>query len=680
MNHRTDNPADIDSARLDWRDGHPLSSVFGDVYYSRDDGLAEACHVFLDGNRLATRWRALDRDTFTIVETGFGTGLNFFAAARLWLDTAKPGQQLHYVSVEKYPLSRSDLLRAHQAWPELDFLSRQLVDAYPPLVPGFHRRWLFDDRICLTLIFADAIEGLADLCTSDNPAFLHHRNPRADAWFLDGFAPAKNPELWTPELFNTMARLSDTSTTLATFTVARTVRDGLAGAGFTVSKAPGFGRKRDMLVGSFTNPAVSPPGHARLTRGYEIPWHLPPEPASEKRAVIIGAGIAGCSTAAALHRRGWRVTLVDRHASVAGEASGNPQGILYPRLSTQDLALSVFGRQALCHALGVYPDLWRHEGAGAPCGVLVLPENDRDLAQFSEIAERYRAAPELVRAIDGNSLADTCGIALKHTRGLFFPNLGWVSPAVICARLATGIEYRQVNVADIEYDQKTRIWSLIDPEGEPIAEAPTVVLAMGHGTGALAQTSHLPLRRIRGQITAIGATEASCGLRTVICGAGYLAPATGGFHTLGATYDINDDDESVRTSDHQRNLDTLADTDPALPALFGSHSEPDGRTAFRCTTPDYLPVAGPAPDAEAFDDLYGELRQNARTNVARPGPTLPGLWVNCGHGSRGLTYAPLASELIAGQMNGEPCPLPLGLIRALHPARFLLRDLKRNRR
>lgn len=692
-------PARIASASLEWRDGQPLSTTFGDVYYSLDNGLAETRHVFLEGNDLPARWACLAPDSdFVIVETGFGSGLNFLAAASLWLTTAPPDARLHFVSCEKFPLRRSDLRQALAAWPELAALASELGDAYPPLVPGFHRRWLGGGRIALTLIFDDAISGLESLCASDHPAFAHCAGAKADAWFLDGFAPAKNPDLWSPQLFALAAQLSRPGTTVATFTVARQVRDGLSNAGFTFAKAPGFGRKRDMLTGVFAKetfaealagecamqsaeaePQSLAPTPVRRTTAKATPWFLPP-PAHRgaKRALVVGGGIAGCTSAAALQRRGWQVTIVERHGQLGAEASGNPQGILYQRLSVEDLALSELGRQALCHAMDYYRPWWQQPASGQRSGVLVLPESARDREHFPRIAERYREADELVKLVTGDELSALAGVPLEADMGLWFANLGWVAPPLVCQALAAGTELIKGEVAALELDENSGEWQLFDDQARLLACAPVVILAGAYSIGRYTQTQHLPLRLIRGQISAFAATPASAQLNAVICGSGYVAPAREGMHTLGATYEIDSSDTAVRDIDHQCNLDTLAATDPRLPALF-SDSPAGGRAALRCTTPDYLPVTGPAPHFESYVQCYSELRRNAKATIAVPGPCWQGLWINAGHGSRGLTYAPLAAELIASQICGEPAPLPRRLAGALHPGRFIIRDLKRNK-
>jgi len=702
----------LQTADIEWSDGLPLSRRFGDLYYSRDDGLLESRHVFIDGNDLPQRWQSLpDGENFTIFETGFGTGLNFLAAAALWLDMAPRQSRLNFVSVEKYPLSCTEIATALSLWPELNAEATALLHQYPPPVQGFHQLWFFDNRVKLTLIFDDAIAGFESLLTSSHPVFSHVGNPVADAWFLDGFAPSKNPDLWSDALFQLMAtfchkkpshetfghkklsheKLDHKNTTFATFTVARLVRDGLARAGFTLEKRPGFGRKRDMLCGHFNGlPAKEDNSHPdwvepKVLRNsrHEATWHLHLQPKEQRQqAIVIGAGIAGCTTAAALKNRGWQVSLMDRHPQPGQEASGNPQGILYPKLSTEDSALALFGRHALCHALHFYEDYWQSGNPGERCGVLVLPENDNETRRFADIDKRFANAPELVRPVAGNELSELAGVSLSADKGLFFPALGWVQPPAVCAWLSANIPFRQGTVTRLERDENNAIWHLFDSNDKLLASAPVIIVASSYSATRLEQCAHLPLRQIRGQISALPATSASAALRTVICGAGYMAPAQSGVHTLGATYDMDESNTQVRSRDHQRNLETLAKTDGALPVLWSranlTAANLHGRAGIRCTTPDYLPVAGPAPDVDGFTARFAAYGRNGKADIPLPGCYLPGLWLNCGHGSRGLTYAPMVAELLATQISGDIPPLPRELTVALNPARFIIRSLKRH--
>ena len=314
--------ASIEHTHLNWDEhGQPLSSQFDDVYFSRSSGLAESQHVFIQHNQLAERFAELqDGDTFVIGETGFGTGLNFLCAWQCFLAHAPAGARLQFISVEKYPLSRADLDQALALWPQLSVLREQLLQQYLAIHSGFQHFPLANGRISLTLLIGDALTMLEQL------------DGKVDAWFLDGFAPAKNPEMWNEQVFAQLARLAKADTTIATFTSAGFVRRGLLAAGFAVQRVPGFGHKREMLAGHFQS--LDEPAHSSTTT---TPWFARPQQhrlaAEQRHAIIIGAGIAGCASAASLAARGWRVTLIEQHKKIAQEASGNAQGILYLKLS-----------------------------------------------------------------------------------------------------------------------------------------------------------------------------------------------------------------------------------------------------------------------------------------------------------------------------------------------------------
>jgi tRNA 5-methylaminomethyl-2-thiouridine biosynthesis bifunctional protein len=225
-------------AALEWRDGLPYSTAFDDVYFSSDNGLLETEYVFIQGNALVERWQSLADNNFTIMETGFGTGLNFLCACKYWLEHAPANAVLLFTSVEKYPLSHTDMHKALQHWPALKPIADQLLAQYESLLNTGNAS-LFNDRVTLQMLFGDATECLSEL------------DVKADAWFLDGFAPSKNPDMWQQALFEQLARLSHINSTFATFTSAGIVRRGLNAAGFEVHKQPGFGKKREMICGYF---------------------------------------------------------------------------------------------------------------------------------------------------------------------------------------------------------------------------------------------------------------------------------------------------------------------------------------------------------------------------------------------------------------------------------------------
>lgn len=678
-------PDRLAPAAVIWRDGVLRSVHFDDIYHSPADGLGETRHVFIAGNRLPERWRSLRAgEGFVIGETGFGSGLNLLVAGSLWLASAPETAVLHYVSAEKYPLAHGDFEQALAQWPAFAGLATELARSYPPPIPGCHRLVLAGGRIQLTLLLGDAVAMLNQLRAADHPSVGHHAEPKIDAWFLDGFAPARNPDMWRPELFAQLAALSRAGTSFATFTAAGAVRRGLLDAGFAVAKAPGHGSKRDMLRGEFLAlpaPAetTAPPPQRRRSVG--APWYLGAQAygVGRRTAAIIGAGIAGCTSARVLAERGWQVTLYDR-AAIASGASGNPQGVLYPRLTADTSVFGAINLAALLFAQNYYREYWQ-DGLGSACGVLLLPETAPHTEQLRRIAARHPAA--IARLVAAPELAASAGLALAADCGLLLPGLGWLDPAAVCRRLAAHPRIA-LGCADIvalaRHD--TGGWQLEDTRGVTTGPHDIVVLANATELARFEQTRHLPLKTIRGQISVCPATPASAKLRTVVCGTGYLGPAVNGLHTFGATYELSATHLEVNSDGHCENLARLAATDSRLAAALGAPdlAQFSGRAGLRCVTPDYLPLVGPAPIEHLMLETFAPLRRDARADIPHPGSYWPGLFIHGGHGSRGLSHAPLCATLLADLIEGRPRPLARELVIALNPARFLIRALKRSQR
>ncbi|PIF48691.1 tRNA 5-methylaminomethyl-2-thiouridine biosynthesis bifunctional protein [Pseudomonas sp. 29] len=652
-------------AQLDWDDhGRPRSRVFDDVYFSDQSGLEETRYVFLEQNRLAERFAALPAGGRLVIgETGFGTGLNFLCAWQLFEQHAMAGARLHFVSVEKYPLSPADLKRALALWPELKPLADQLLTHYVAIHAGFQRITLAHGRVTLTLLIGDALEQLPQL------------DAQIDAWFLDGFAPAKNPDMWTAELFVELARLAAPGSTISTFTSTGWVRRLLNAAGFKMKRTPGIGHKWEILRGEFLGwPAeVTPPTP-------EKPWFARPAPiAAERRALVIGAGLAGCATASSLAARGWQVTLLERHTAVAQEASGNPQGVLYLKLSAHGTALSQLIVSGFGYTRRLLETLQRGTDWDA-CGVLQLAFNAKEAERHAQLAEAF--PEDLLQWLDQPEAQARAGVGLAHG-GLYYPEGGWVHPPALCQAQAA-----QANIELLNHCQALQLrrvddqWQARDGD-RLLASAPVVVLAGAADIKCFAQSAELPLKRIRGQITRLAETAESQALATVVCAEGYVAPARLGEHTLGASFDFNSDDLTPTTAEHVGNLAMLEEISSDLVTRLHISEQPvenlQGRAAFRCTSPDYLPIVGPLADREAFLDTYSVLSKDARQVPDIACPWLDGLYVNSGHGSRGLITAPLSGELLAAWLDNEPLPLPRSVAEACHPNRFALRRLIRGK-
>ncbi|WMN16100.1 bifunctional tRNA (5-methylaminomethyl-2-thiouridine)(34)-methyltransferase MnmD/FAD-dependent 5-carboxymethylaminomethyl-2-thiouridine(34) oxidoreductase MnmC [Pseudomonas piscis] len=655
--------AELPYAQLDWDDqGRPRSRVFDDVYFSSDSGLDETRHVFIEQNRLGERFAALAAgQRFVIGETGFGTGLNFLCAWQLFRQQAPAGARLHFVSVEKYPLNHADLQRALGLWPELADLAQPFLVQYQAIHGGFQRLVLDQGRVILTLLIGDALEQLPQL------------DAQVDAWFLDGFAPAKNPEMWTAELFAELARLAAPGASISTFTSTGWVRRLLNAAGFKMKRTPGIGRKWEVLRGEFLGWPEGTPAPAAAK-----PWFARP-PRQDKSALVIGGGLAGCSSAASLAARGWQVRLLERHGQLAQEASGNPQGVLYLKLSAHGTALS----QMILSGFGYTRRQLEHLQRGLDwdgCGVLQLAFNAKEAERQAQLAAAF--AHDLLHILDREQAQARAGIGLEYG-GLFFPEGGWVHPPALCQWQAAhaGIQvlaHRQV----LELRRVDQQWQAWDGE-QLLASAAVVILAGAAEIKQFPASAELPLKRIRGQITRLPQTARSQALATVVCAEGYVAPPRLGEHTLGASFDFHNQDLAPTTAEHAGNLEMLREiSNDLLHRLDAEHlplEELQGRAAFRCTSPDYLPIVGPLADRAAFACTYAALGRDARQVPDLPCPWLEGLYINSGHGSRGLITAPLSGELLAAWLEDEPLPLPRSVAEACHPNRFALRRLIRGK-
>ncbi|MCV4342416.1 bifunctional tRNA (5-methylaminomethyl-2-thiouridine)(34)-methyltransferase MnmD/FAD-dependent 5-carboxymethylaminomethyl-2-thiouridine(34) oxidoreductase MnmC [Pseudomonas capsici] len=650
-------------AQIDWDEqGNPHSRAFSDVYFSTESGLEETRHVFLVQNDLRQRFTTLPAgERLVIGETGFGTGLNFLCAWQLFEECAPPEARLHFVSVEKFPLKCEDLQRALTLWPELAAFAEPLLDQYIAVHEGFQRLVFDEGRVTLTLLIGDALHMLPQL------------DGQIDAWFLDGFAPARNPEMWTPELFAELARLSAPEASIGTFTSTGWVRRALNAAGFKMKRVPGIGHKWEVLRGRF----IGWPEETPLPPSIK-PWFARPAAfEGERKALVIGAGLAGCATAESLARRGWQVSLLERHAQPAQEASGNPQGVLYLKLSAHGTALSQLILSGFGHTRRLLERLQRGIDWDN-CGVLQLAFDDKEAQRQQQLAEAF--PEDLLHRLDKPSAEARSGVTLSWG-GLFFPEGGWVHPPALCHSQATHQNIKLVTHHEaVELRRIDGQWQAWD-RNQMIDSAPVVVLAGAADIKQFAQSADLPLKRIRGQITRLPQTETSQVLRTVVCAEGYVAPPRLGEHTLGASFDFNSDDLNTNTADHLSNLQLLQEISDDLTARLGATDLPpeelQGRAAFRCTSPDYLPIVGPLADREAFTQVYAALAKDARQIPDIVCPWLDGLYVNSGHGSRGLITAPLSAELIAAWLDNEPLPLPRSVAEACHPNRFALRGLIR---
>jgi tRNA 5-methylaminomethyl-2-thiouridine biosynthesis bifunctional protein len=591
-----------ESSPIDWTDdGAPHSRLFDDVYFSTADGLAESRTVFLEGCGLPGAWAG--RRSFVVGELGFGTGLNILALLDLWRRTRQIGARLNIFSIEAHPLTAEEANRALAAWPELGDLSALLIERWPRRARGFHRIDLPELGATLDLAIMDAADALAEWTGN------------ADAWFLDGFAPSKNPGMWSEAVLAQIAARSAPGARAATFTVAGAVRRGLAAQGFTIEKRPGFGRKKERLEASLAGAALAE--------------------AHRPTVAIVGAGVAGAALARAFAGLGVRPLVIDAGQPGAG-ASGNPAAMVMPRLDAGSGPIGALYAQAFARAADLYAAL---PGAVIAKGVIQVEAEPKDKGRFDRIADSDLFEPGRVRRLDGPAVSKALDEA-GRTAGLDFTDGVVVEPAKVLEAWLAGAEMRQANVAALLREPVG--WRLIDHDGASIARADIVCLAGGAYVSALTPA---PLQPVRGQVTIVAWDQPT---PAAIWG-GYAIPTRDGV-LFGATHDRDDAGAEVRPEDHARNLDLLAEGRPALAAALKDRPL-TGRAGVRAVTPDFLPLAGSAESAE-------------------------GLFLLTGLGSRGFCAAPLLAEHVAALAMGAPSPLPQSWQEIVDPHRFALR-LKR---
>jgi len=617
-------------AVLEFKDGVPYSVAYGDIYHSTDGGAGQARHVFLQGCGLPGAWGG--RDGFVVLETGFGTGLNFLTTWAAWRDDPARPARLHFLSAEKHPFRVEDLARLHAQWPEFAELSSELRENWPTLTPGFHRIALAGGRVQLTLMLGDALDCLPQLQAS------------VDAFYLDGFAPDCNADLWQPKLFDVLARLAKPGALAATYTVAAPVRHGLIQAGFACEKRAGYGRKRHCLTACFAGAST---------------WV---ESAAPKHVAVIGAGVAGAAVAHALAARGIAVTVLERAGAPAQAASGNPVAVFRPVISRDDNRATRFTRAAFLHDVRAWAALGERV-EWARCGVLHLAKDAEAAAKQQQALATNAPPAEFARWVELDEARELANWPVEAA-GVFYPAAGWITPGSLCR---AWLDHPLISVRTGWAAARVQVvasgWQVLGDGGGILAEVDAVVLANARDARTLAAGSNWPLDPVRGQITLLPPGSLP-EIQRVIAREGYVAPGVLQ-PVVGATYEHDDDDIAPRAASDLANLArletmlpgagvrfALKDSDPLRTKVRVESYTPEavsGRASLRATLPDRLPIVG-AVDGQ------------------------PGLFVAAGYASRGVTWAGLLGEALADCMTRQPLPLETDLMRAIAPGRYARRS------
>ena len=669
--HKSVNPANIS-----WdASGHPFSNDYQDIYYSKADALSESTFVFLNANRLEERWHKMVNPDFIIGECGFGGGLNFLNTCRLWCKSADPGSVLHYLALELHPFHKTDLRQLHQLYPEFQMYSDSLLAVYPPLCPGIHQRELTVDqhRIVLTLAFGDASIMLGKIWQANGF--------RVDAWYLDGFTPTRNPSMWNDKLCARVAALSKAGTTLTTYSASGLIKNALQQNGFSISRKAGFAAKRHMLCATYTagnaeqNNTVNDRIPLNITQSF---FRTPNHTAQHKNVLIIGAGLAGCSSAHVLAASGWQVTLIDREESIANKASGNTRAIVNCKLSNSRDASSDFYMHAYLYAVQHYKQLAKiHRIDWTPCGILQLAYNEREQTRQNQYLLKPHAS-QFVYQADALGATEKAGVKL-NSDALFLPDSGYINPKALCHAYLQHDAITCLTATEALYLQQHKNgWEVFGPQGS-IARTDVVIIANAQDAHNFEQCRHYPLLSNVGQIDEFPQTESSRNLACVLCARAYILPAADGTHCIGGSTAT-----AARLSENvcdttRRNLQLLATVSPELSEDFSGQAAQYSRSGTRCSSPDYLPLVGAVENWKLSQEIYKELARNARKNISTPPVYEPGLYINVAHGSHGLTSTPLAAAYLAGLLDNTPLPASNDVLSCLHPLRFLIKDLQKQR-
>lgn len=681
----------LETADIDWSNEVPFNKQFGDFYYQSEGGYEESLYVFLQANELGKRLEApkSESDSLVIVETGFGTGLNFIATLNYWKALPEPKKRLDYTSIECFPLTQQDLTQAAHLWPELDESYQALLKQYPAPIRGCHSLYFEDRKITLRLIF-DTLENTID----------QYSLP-ADVWYLDGFSPSNNTTMWTDDAFSFLAANSNTSTTLSTFTSAGFIRRALESHGFEIKKRTGYGPKREMITARYNEPSnESSAQHARKRKLTPIqPWHLAssstlktvkndiyetssPSPENSLSVAIVGAGIAGLTSALTLASRGFKVDLLEKSANALAGASSQPQLIMYAKYPKKPnneskllLNAQLFAEQFFAaHQQKSKETFWH------PVGVAQLSWNDTERAKHTDFLDNFRLPNQVVRHLTREEVREISGINCS-VEALYFENAGWLDTKAFERYVLSQdtINWRPnctVSSIKLTKNEATLHWKSGSSSGA--LNFGHVVLCNAYDALSLLPSMTLPLKKLRGQTTQILTSDQSTP-KTVLCGEGYLCPSKGKEVHLGASYDLVRADATIIPEDDIENIKQL---NKWLPS-WGTQDEltnciSGSEAGARTTTSDYMPIVGRSLNEEEYARALSGLKQNAKGEKRTYGLFEERLHINVGYGSKGLTFSPSCADLIASNIAKVPNGHSHQLQKMLSPARFIVRSLKKS--
>ena len=576
-----------------------FSEEFDDLYSSAKGAVAECNHVFIKGNNLKERFENLGENSkFYIGEIGFGIGINFLTTCKSWLDHTKQNQVLEFYSFDKYLFRLSDFKTLNVSCPDLKDYISELERNYPRNIQGAQKISLFGGRIILNLIIGEI----------DNTQEYIKLMDKVDAWYLDGFSPSKNPDLWSIKLFKCIHKSCHENTTFSTYTSSGLVKNNLTESGFNHSRAMGFSDKRHMLKGTVDT---------QLKKN-----------TSNTKVAVIGSGIAGCVLSYTLAKKGIEVDLYEKSDSICSGASSHELLVTYPRLSAHDTAFGSFTLHSYIFATNFYKqlktDTWKKTG------VIILNHDEATEKRQSSLLEK-RADGEIYRYIDPDEASEISGIDIK-LNGLIYEDAGYILPEEMCKFL---IESPKINIftsSHIKSIKKNReVFNL--NIGKKKFEYQNVCVCAGSETANIVDIDGISIKR--GQVTHIESLDNISRIKLPICAKGYISPRVNNIHLVGSSYSDSKDTD-LSEEEHLYNLNNLKLViDEEMNVITG-------QTGHRAVSKDHMPVVG----------------------------MKDGIYINTCHGSRASVTAPISAEIIASMILEEAPPLMGRELESLSPERF----------
>ncbi|ATG78152.1 bifunctional tRNA (5-methylaminomethyl-2-thiouridine)(34)-methyltransferase MnmD/FAD-dependent 5-carboxymethylaminomethyl-2-thiouridine(34) oxidoreductase MnmC [Pseudoalteromonas sp. 1_2015MBL_MicDiv] len=656
--------------------GTPVASDFDDIYFSDDNGLAESHYVFYDQNNIDTRLQNHDQPHFVIAETAFGTGLNFLNAWQCFNDHIARQQvqnqldigvkRLHFISFEKHPLKLANLSQLLQAWPSFQPLSEELLAQYPINLEGCHRLEFNNGRVILDLYLGDALESIQ--------AMSYPQSGIVDAWYLNGLEPSKNPDMWQQSLFNSMADITRANATLSTFTSADFVQRGLIEAGFSAEKTKGFSKKQNILFAKLK----------QANSSQSAPAYFNQDKSTLKNVAVIGGGIASSCVLYSLAKRGIASQLFCQDEKPAMGASHNVQGAIYPHLQAKNSPHSELFAHSFLYAKRLYNQLL---GSGFSfdydwCGVLQHAVKKPLADKHGNLAQKQLWPTQLMRNVTAEEGDEIVGVKTGYS-GVFFEQGGWVNPPQLVNAMLSAANsinpFKSVFNCNIKQLKKTDSGWFLLTNDEQLGPFSDVIICAGEHSDAFEQTKALPIVGVRGQVSHVQASEQSRKLKTVLCHKGYFTPAYLDHHCMGATFEKNTKSRQVTALDNQLNREQLLNFYKQSEFATTLGNITSAKAAVRCTFIDHLPMAGQWCEQSDYITAFANLRLGKRYQYQQLTKSQQGLHIFTGFGARALCSAPLSAEHLISCLNNEPRPLSERVSQAIHPARFIVRDLIRNK-